>query len=331
MKNNPFKNFSVFNLEVNNDNPANSAWHSIRDISQNVEGELWEDNEELARFAESDPTGQQWSALGFTKSHTETAGYFHDLDGKGYLFAIRFAERILPSKVRDEYIQKQVASIEEREGRKIGRKEYAELRYETECSLLPKAFIRPSVIHCIISKTNRLYVFTSSAKRSDSIITFLIQFFSTMNRPLVFTSVGPKLLRSVENVLTSLAISTHEAGDTFIPTSPMVLKKEDEYKSVVRIKDNDAQRDEYHSLIKKGFLVNEMGLTRWEGGDEILNFKLNTGFVFKGITLSDTIFSQDTEEGGFHAVAWLALTEYEKLLNDTIALFNGGQEDDGEL
>lgn len=312
-KSNPFKNFNVFKVECGE--PLTKALHRH--------------NDELEHFAIQDPNGQSWSAIGLTK--TPGNEYLEDLDGKGTLLCVAIRERILPSSVRDRYIQEVVASIEEREGRKVGRKEYAEIRDEAENDLLPKAFIKESRVYCIVTSNDRLFVFTSSHKRCDDIVTFLIYTFKGIEFSLV--PFGADFRTSPVAWMTSVALQGVDTAETFFSASPMVLKNDDETQSVARIKDADTQRQEYLSLIKKGFLVQEMGITYWQGteGEPRLQFKLTKALTFKGVTMTDAVDSEGADD--FHALAWLVTTEYNALVTDIVTAMSpdSGEVDDDEL
>ena len=110
-----FKNFVVYNHDMDID----------RDVMQHEVPAL------------TDPNGQTWSTVGLVPV-TDEGFIFHSLDGMGLLFCVQFNERILPAKVRDEHFRKTLDAIEQREGRKPTKKEYAELRDEAERDLLPQ-------------------------------------------------------------------------------------------------------------------------------------------------------------------------------------------------
>ena len=274
----------------------------------------WEEEQQLVRHLSQDPTGSQWSKHGFTEA-TPEGDLFHDLDGKGYLCAVEFRDRILPGKVIQEEVAKRAADIHERDGRKPGKKALGELRDEVEQELLPKSHIRRSVVH-ILFTDQRVLVFTASAKKCDTIISFLVHFFNDQGYPINVSLVLPE--KDPIGFMTRLALegSVDVPGHTLYPGSPMVLKDDSR---AVRIKDTNTQREEYTALIRKsGYQVNEMAVGLFDSHgtqDEVMSFRMTHSFTFKQVALSDTLLTADLADGGFHAVAWLVATEYTAMLD----------------
>jgi recombination associated protein RdgC len=321
MKTSAFKAFTPYAVE---------GLHpeAIKNDFDGTELHHWEDDEHMAPFLISDPTGSQWSSRGFTETFNE-GDYFRNLDGAGYLCAIEFRDRMLPGSVIREEVDKRAADLFQREGLKPGKKELAQLRDEVEHELLPKSHIRRSVVHILFTGTTML-VFTASAKKCDTIVSFLVGFFNEQGYPISVRSVQPE--QNPVGFMTTLALegSTghNDADVSFYPTSPMLLKNDT---NAVRIKDSNTQRDEYISLIKSGYRVEEMGVLVLDDTgtrEERLTFRLTHSFAFKAIKLSDTLMTADLADGGFHAVAWLVAKEYTALLADLLGLMKNEESED---
>lgn len=300
----------------------------IRDDLHGTERWQWCDDDDLKPFLVNDPTGSQWSSRGFTEATTE-GDFFHGLDGAGYLCAIEFRDRMLPGSVIREEVDKRAADLREREGRKPGKKELAQLRDEVEFELLPKSHIRRSLVHVLFTGETML-VFTSSAKKCETIISFLVGFFDEQGYPISVNNTLPE--QNPVGFMTTMALegSTghNDADVSFYPTSPMLLKNDT---NAVRIKDSNTQRKEYISLIKSGYRVEEMGILALDDTgthDERLTFRLTHSFAFKAVKLSDTLLTADLADGGFHAVAWLVAKEYTALLSDLLALMSNTESED---
>ena len=98
------------------------------------------DDLDLDLHRSKEPSGGQWRSIGLINA-LPGEGLLVDMDG-GKMMCVQFNERILPGKVRDEHLGKRVAKLEQMEGRKLSKKEYAQLREQVEFDLLPRAFVR---------------------------------------------------------------------------------------------------------------------------------------------------------------------------------------------
>lgn len=247
-----------------------------------------------------DPTGQQWATMHLVPvyDNEDYPEFFPTLDGIGRLFCYQFNERILPSKVRDEYFRKAIASIEEREGRKVGKKEFAELKGEAENNLLPKAFIKRSKVFGLITPT-KLLIFTGIAKRADDVLmafnNFLIEVghdTKTLRHPSLKEAIGG---------MTSLALC---ADDYFEATNSALLRIESEDKPTIRVKDKAIYSADIQNLLKQGYRVHELGL---HSTNHKAAFTLNKVMTVKRLALSgetiDEHFGESDQD--FHSAAWL--------------------------
>ena len=195
-----FKNFVVYNHDMDID----------RDVMQHEVPAL------------TDPNGQTWSTVGLVPV-TDEGFIFHSLDGMGLLFCVQFNERILPAKVRDEHFRKTLDAIEQREGRKPTKKEYAELRDEAERDLLPKAFIKRAKVFGLLTNS-RLLIFTGSSKRQDDVLLIINHYLNDVG--IDNTSIRRPSLKEAVSGMTSLAL---EEDDWLSATDHGVLRIEGDH------------------------------------------------------------------------------------------------------
>lgn len=261
-----------------------------------------------------DPEGSAWRTVGLTL--TPAGDHFHLLDGIGVLLWLQFNERILPGAVRDEHLAKRIAEITERQGYKPGRKEYAQIKDEVTFELLPKAFIKRSVVPVLILRPHWLLVCTSSAKRADDALAFLNGLFhgTALWQPRL---AAP--MKSPIECLSAIARTTPGRDDMFEASSAAVLKGEN--KRTIRIKDRDIYGEEVRELLTaSGYEVHELDLNYYTQGrdeDPTAHLTLTDKLVFKGIRLTDQCLTRarDKEnwEQDFHSFAWLIGEEYRQL------------------
>lgn len=274
----------------------------------------------------SDPSGGEWRRMGFVPA-LKGEGPLVDLNDSTQLMAVQFNERILPGKVRDEQLGKEVAKLEAAEARKLSKKEYAQLREQVEFDLLPRAFIRRSVVPVIVQFTystlpHRVLICTSSQKRADDVIALLLAARGDALRPWKIETVLP-FSRSL-NVLGRdgfLFDEDEQEEGEFYPTDCAVLKGGD--KKTIRIKDKPLDDGDAAGLLQNtSYDVTELGIRY--GIDEEqpkATFVLNANGTFKRVTLSDVKASPLKEDAfGF---ALLCAETYKQLLTDWIAACGG--------
>jgi recombination associated protein RdgC len=255
-----------------------------------------------------DPSPSTWRSIGLTSVIPGEDDLRVNVE-VGNLLMVQINERILPGKVRDEELKKRVAKLEAAEGRKVSKKEYAELRDQTEFDLLPRAFIRRSNIPVFFCKHSRMgaqwmLVFTSSAKKAGDVVAFLESVFDDGWLPMPVSTQG-----SVQSVLTQIVTGDHYGTqeDQWSPGRSAMLKASD--KRTVRVKDAAVSSERILGLIKDGYEVTELQI---DHGDESQHtFIVNTNLTFKRV---DPGHIKDT--GDFYADATLRLAHIKALLGE---------------
>jgi len=116
-----------------------------------------------------DPDATRWSSIGFSIPQNETSGGVYVGSNNIKLLTVEIRERILPAAVIRVKVAEVVADIEDRQGRKCGRKEIAELKDDVIAALLPTSHIRRKSIRLMIHK-DYLIIGTTSALVVDSIL-----------------------------------------------------------------------------------------------------------------------------------------------------------------
>lgn len=276
--------------------------------------------EDLSDLKAKDPSGGQWRAIGLVEP-IKGEGLMVDLNGSGDLLAVQFNERILPGKVRDEALGKKVAQIEKQEGRKVSKKEYAQLRDQVEFDLLPRAFIRRTVVPVILSKQYML-IFTSSAKRVDDCLAIMQAMWKTTISAVQVRDDLKGQFRSLAIGYTQWGMNEDGMVAPFGVTDNAVLKGEN--KKTIRIKDKPLEEQSIKDLIGlMEYEVCELGVAygdKWDSEPE-MTFTVNTSLVFKRI---ETVgIKTGGKEYDMHAHAAFVALQYRKMLIDFIEA-NGG-------
>lgn len=83
-------------------------------------------------------------------------------------------ERLLPDKVVNQEVRERVKKVEEKENRRVSRKERAGIKDDVVFELLPKAFTVTSTNLAVIdTKENRLIIAAGSASRAEDVVSAL--------------------------------------------------------------------------------------------------------------------------------------------------------------
>lgn len=226
------------------------------------------------------PAGSQWRGVGFTDP---APGLRSDeclvwTAPEDYiLFTVTFHERQLPGATIKEHVQSRVAKIEEREQRKIYRKEVAQIRDEVEAELLPRAFIKHSHVDMLV-KGDLLIVGTSSAKRAEDCLDLLRGAIGSLNvRPITYKIPAEQMLLQIAREDT---VDNLSRGDQ--------VKLVDLDKNTVVFKGVDLGEDEPQTYMTSGFNPTELLVTM----GSTMQMKMTDQLIFKSIKFDDMVFDQ---------------------------------------
>ena len=280
-------------------------------------------------FMASDPAPTSWRSQGLTLNFNGTA--VHQIEPAKWLMQLQFNERILPGKVRDEFLSKRVAEFDEREGRKPGKKDYAMLKEEVEFELLPKAFIRRSQVPVIfLGKQRMVLIGTSSPKRADEVMAILHGFFDNMTKSEThwfgLTPVG-----NIVECLGFIAkggVSTDNEDNFFVADSAVLRGTE---KQTIRIKDKDIGGHDVQELLKQQYDVHELAFAYDPNGNEdepLASFTFSDKMVFKRLKLNDGVArveygTVETNEQQTEAVIWLTARTAQEIVTSFMDEFGG--------
>lgn len=266
--------------------------------------------DDLETHEAADPAGSQWRQMGFLP--VEEGIFAIDVQGAATLACVQVNERILPGAVQREKMLDKINDIQAREGRKVGKKEYAQIKDEVVFELLPQAFIRRKLVPIMFVK-DRVLVFTSSAKLCDDVVTLLVA-ASPAVAEMRLVNLASLAKNSITGSLTTLAKEGSITSDNdmrgcaFNVANGMVLKGEG--KKTITIKDKDVQESDIQALLKQAYEVVKLRLDFIESGDdESATFTLNDNLVISAMLLKDVDFGREKDAADaaakFLTIAWM--------------------------
>lgn len=180
----------------------------------------------------------------------------------GYImFCAKRQEKILPASVVNEFVDEQILTIEEEEGRRVVGKEKRDMKEEAVFTLLPKAFTRSSLLYAYIDpKEGLLVINASSSKRAEEMM-------SSLRECLGRLPVIPLASKNLPiQMMTDWLTHTREP-EKFEFGMDCELRGLGDDASVIRYKDHDLAAKEIVSHLEAGMQVSKLALL-WEGGIE---------------------------------------------------------------
>lgn len=180
-------------------------------------------------------------------------------------------ERLLPASVVNEATEEKVAELEERQARKIYRKEKRQIKDDVYVSLLPKAFTRNQQTIAYISAKDKLIVVNaSSASKAEALLSLLRESLGSLKVSI------PDAQRSPSDVMTRW-LKEQQASDHFLIDEDCELYNPIDGSNIVRCQGQDLFSDEIQSHLEAGKQVKNLGLT-W---NNLLSCKLSDDLSIK--------------------------------------------------
>ena len=164
-------------------------------------------------------------------------------------------ERILPASVINDATEEKVAELEERQGRKVYRKERRQIKDDVYISLLPRAFTRNQQTFAYIApKENLIVINTASAPKAEALLSLLRESIGSLPVAL------PDTRRAPGDVMTRWLKEQH-ASDNFVIDEDCELYNPSDGSNIVRCKGQDLYSDEIQSHLEAGKQVKNLGVT----------------------------------------------------------------------
>lgn len=190
-------------------------------------------------------------------------------------------DRILPASVVRDATEERVAELEERQGRKIYRKEKRQIQDDTFATLLPRAFTKNQQVFAYLApKENLLVVNTVSAPRAEDFLNLLRDSLGSLPVAL------PSSKRAPSDVMTRWLKEQH-ATDKFQIEQDCELYNPIDGSNIVRCKSQDLATDEIQTHLTAGKQVRSLGVS-WNG--------LLSGVIADDLTVKHLKFEDIREE-----------------------------------
>ncbi|HGX3695075.1 TPA: recombination-associated protein RdgC [Escherichia coli] len=250
-------------------------------LSREVNWDTAEVNAALSKFVFTPCGSQDMAKAGWTP----ILGDNHTHEYQGFLLMQhKREEKILPSQVLKEELQKKILKLEEEQDRKLKKTEKDSLKDEVLHSLLPRAFTRKSLAKILIDRSNHLvFVEASSAKKAEDQLALLRKSLGSL--PVIpFTPREP-----LEITMTEWFKNGFPAG--FTAGEDATLKGLLDNGGAVRCNKVDLQSDEIMSHIEAGKVATTVAINWMDRA----SFRVNDDMSIKALTFCDDLYDQNDD------------------------------------
>ncbi len=195
-------------------------------------------------------------------------------------------EKVLPSQVVIELVQDKITEIEDREGRKLAKKERTAIKDEITFELLPKAFVFSKKTYAYIDPQGGwLVVDAASAKKAEDVLSALRKCLGSL------PAVPPLTVTKPVVMMTDWLFAEHLPPADVTIEDECELRMPDEAGSTVRCKRHDLSLPEIKNHLDTGKQVIKLAIS-W---DDRLSFVLDENLGIKQLKFLDLIQDQVAE------------------------------------
>ena len=202
-------------------------------------------------------------------------------------------DKLLPGAVVNDLLQRKLAEIEEKEGRRPGGRARKRLKEDLVHELLPRAFVRPSRTDALLDLQHGLCVVdTSSRKSAENVVSEIRKALGSFPALPANAEVAPR------GVLTGW-IAGEPLPDGLSLGDECELKDAADKGAVVKVQRMELQGDEIAKHLESGKQVTRLALTL----DDHVSFVLGEDLVVRKFKLLDGAVDQleSTEREDLHA------------------------------
>ena len=186
-------------------------------------------------------------------------------------------DKLLPGAVVNDLLQKKLAEIEEKEGRRLGGRARKRMKEDLVHELLPRAFVRPSRTDAIIDLAHGyIAVDTSSRKSAEAVVSDVRQAMGSFPALPLNAEVAPR------SVLTGW-VAGDPLPDNVTLGDECELRDAADQGAVVKCQRLELQCDEIAKHLEAGMQVARLALTL----DDHVSFVLGEDLIVRKVKLLD--------------------------------------------
>jgi recombination associated protein RdgC len=227
------------------------------------------------------------SSRGFVSPFGRDEAVLSHQVGDCILFTLGGEDKILPASVVNEIVNKKIAAIEEKQGRKLGGKARRSLKEDTVHELLPRAFVRPTRLNAYIDMEHGFVAIDSSSRKAaENLVSELRHALGS------FPAIPLNAETSPRSIMTGW-ISGDKLPKGIELGEECELKDGDEKGAIVKCQRQELETDEIKKHLESGKQVSRLGLIL----DAHVSFVLGEDLVVRKVKFLDgAVDSLETTE-----------------------------------
>ena len=224
------------------------------------------------------PVGpMELSSRGFVSPFGRDADELANRQGDALWLTVGSEERLLPGSVVNDMLQKKLAEIEKKEGRKPGGRTRKRLKDELIVDLLPRAFIKPGRTDALLDLQHGLVVVdTSSRKSGENVVSEIRRALGSFPALPLNAEVAPR------SILTGW-LAGEPLPDGLSLGDECELRDPLENGAVVKCQRMELEGDEIDKHLESGKQVTRLALNL----DDHVSFVLGEDLVIRKFKLLD--------------------------------------------
>jgi recombination associated protein RdgC len=234
-------------------------------------------------------------------TQTQTAGFvpFGDIDHgplvisypSGYACSVKVERKNVPGHILDARVERAASVILEKNGRKAGKKERAEMKEAAFLDLVVHAFPSSAVVTLFFHTDSKtLFVNTTSQALCNIALSALVQAVDSVKTETVnVSSVKHGLTQRMHQWLDDGKVATGNAFGPFDLVDRVSMADDEKSRVTIRMSDIEAARESIRECLSRGLAVTSVRLER--GGTQ---FNLLKDFSFSGIEIEPE-YADETE------------------------------------
>lgn len=270
-------------------------------------------NTALSRY-QSRPCGAQESAtFGFTAPIASNPDLMTAKLSNGSVFiCAQKEEKVIPAQAVKDLLQKKVAEIEEKEARKLAKKEIQRLKDEIIFSILPTALTKSAKTYAYIDFEDKVVVVDAgSTKKAEDVLSLLRKALGSL--PVVPLQTHNSPTYYLTRLVTSGTSAQEDSEFTVSDTECELRGLEGE---IIRLKDIGLDSEEVQNHLEAGKEAVKVGLKYQDRS----TFTLTGDLQFKKLKLTDVIheavaeMEPEDEVSQFNAEGLMLVAEIRSLI-----------------
>lgn len=250
-----------------------------------------------------EPLSLQVKSIGFVPR--EEFGTLVEGFAGGVAFTVRVDQKIIPGGVVKAEVTKRAKGVERMTGRRPGKKEKVDIRFEVIDELAQRALVRTTMITCYHhTESNLLIVPTTNKKLAEAVVHELVMAVGSVKTTTIHVNgVSNGLTKRLQEWLSD---SEDFGRDGVYPTNEVVLEQ-DGRKVSVKMGDLQSATAALKEALTSGFYVKSLGMAFPQGTEA----RLTSDFHLRSILMYAAAGDGDGEEEAptFAAQASLEVAE----------------------